>query len=392
MRRSFSIALAGLRMAMRERSTLFFTVAFPFLIIFVIGNATAGFSDDAVVVGVVDASDDELSADLVRAIDASPLVNVTRAESADELRSLLRRGAFVAGVVIDEGYEDALRDGREANVRFLNDLSRGFPGPVRAVISSAVGEQGELMQAASFAASKADISFDQALVEARKTKGIIPTIGVATQEVGAKPQTRFLMSGFEYTAPSNFVLFVFITSLASSALLINSRQIGVVRRMLATPTPVRELVGGFLLNYFFLALAQGLVIVLLGIAVFGVDFGDPLGAIALASLFVLVGTTFGVLAGTIFRTPEQASSIAPPIGIAMGMLSGCMWPRFVMPEVMQRIGQLFPHSWAMDGFIELIAREGTFVDILPQLAILAAFVVVLLPVAAWRLRRAVVAA
>jgi ABC-2 type transport system permease protein len=199
------------------------------------------------------------------------------------------------------------------------------------------------------------------------------------------------MSGFEYTAPSNFVLFVFITSLTAGSMLIASRQLGVVRRMLGTPTSTRTVMAGFVLGYFLLALAQGLVIVVLGMTVFGVSFGDPVAAIALALLFVLVATTFAVLGGTIFRTPEQAGSIAAPIGIAMGMLSGCMWPRVVMPEAMQRIGQFFPHSWAMDGFIKLIARNGTFVDILPELAVLAAFVIALFPIAAWRLRRTIAA-
>jgi ABC-2 type transport system permease protein len=93
----------------------------------------------------------------------------------------------------------------------------------------------------------------------------------------------------------------------------------------------------------------------------------------------------------VFRTPEQAGSIGPIAGIAMGMLAGCMWPRFIMPAPMQRLGQLFPQSWAMDAWIKLIADNAGLGGIVKQLAVLGAFVVVLLPLATWRLRRSIVA-
>jgi ABC-2 type transport system permease protein len=94
--------------------------------------------------------------------------------------------------------------------------------------------------------------------------------------------------------------------------------------------------------------------------------------------------------GSVFRTPEQAGSIGPIAGIAMGMLAGCMWPRFIMPVPMQRLGQLFPQSWAMDAWIKLIADHAGLGGILPQLAVLGAFAVVLLPLSTWRLRRSIV--
>jgi ABC-2 type transport system permease protein len=86
-----------------------------------------------------------------------------------------------------------------------------------------------------------------------------------------------------------------------------------------------------------------------------------------------------MLFGTILRTPEQAGSIGSGAGIAMGMLGGCMWPLEIVPETMQRIGHAFPHAWAMDAWIELIGRGGTIADITTELAVLAGFVAVLLP-------------
>jgi ABC-2 type transport system permease protein len=149
---------------------------------------------------------------------------------------------------------------------------------------------------------------------------------------------------------------------------------------------------GEALGRFAIAFFQAIYIVLLGILVFGVKFGNPFAATVLVAVFALVATAFAMLAGAVLKTPEQAGSIGPIAGIAMGMLSGCMWPRAITPASMQRLGDLFPQSWAMDAWIKLIADHAGIAGILPQLAVLGAFAVVLLPLATWRLRRSIIAA
>jgi len=94
-----------------------------------------------------------------------------------------------------------------------------------------------------------------------------------------------------------------------------------------------------------------------------------------------------VLVGSLLRTADQATSIGPPVGIALGMLGGCMWPLAIVPEPMRVVGHLFPHAWAMDAFIDLISRGAGLAGIVRQLAVLAAFAAALLALATWRLRR-----
>jgi len=56
---------------------------------------------------------------------------------------------------------------------------------------------------------------------------------------------------------------------------------------------------------------------------------------------------------------------------------------------MRTVAHVTPHAWAMDGYAELVRRDGTFVDILPYLGILLGYAGVLLGLASWRLRRAI---
>ena len=108
------------------------------------------------------------------------------------------------------------------------------------------------------------------------------------------------------------------------------------------------------------------------------------------TVFALVGTGAGMLFGSLLRTPEQATSIGPPVGIALGMLGGCMWPLAIVPAPMRLAGHLFPHAWAMDAFIDLISEDAGLAGIAGKLAVLAGFAAVLLALATWRLRRALV--
>jgi linearmycin/streptolysin S transport system permease protein len=377
----------------RDRTSLFFTVFFPFVIILGIGLAIGGFSDRESPVGIVNPAKTPLAAELGRRLERSPAVMLRAYTDAEQLRRDIRRGVVVAGVVVPPDYDEQVRRGKGADVGFLADISRGFPAAIRTTVSAVVAEQGARLQAARFATEHVGGGFDRNLTQARRVAEIVPQVAVRAETVGRRSrQTVDVPSGFEYTAPANLVLFVFITSLAAAAGLIESRRLGVTRRMLATPTTARTILGGFVLSRFAIAALQSIYIIVLGSLVFGVDFGNPVAAAVLALLFALVATAFAMLVGTWSRTPEQAGSIGPPVGIAMGMLSGCMWPRFIMPPFMQKLGQLFPQSWAMDAWIKLIAQGAGLRQIAPQLGVLAVFVVVLLPIATWRMRRSIVSA
>lgn len=184
------------------------------------------------------------------------------------------------------------------------------------------------------------------------------------------------------------VLFVFINSLAGGAAMIRTRQLGMYDRMVAAPVTPAEIVFGETVVYLAIALVQSLLIVLVGALAFGVHWGNPLAASALVIIWALVGTGAGMLAGTMFKTPEQSTSIAPTIGIVLGMLGGCMWPLEIVGSAMRTIGHLAPHAWAIDAWTTLLSRGGAINDIQRDLIVLAGFAVVLLAIATRRLRHA----
>jgi ABC-2 type transport system permease protein len=385
-----ALVMAGsaLRRLARDRLAMFFVVLLPVVIIAIIGITFGDAGSQRLPVGVVGEGAGPLGADLRTGLAASGALEPRAYDDEDALRKAVRRGVVAAGVVLPAGYDQGLRAGRDAQVTFVVDQTRPAPAPVRSAVAAVVARQAAQVRAARFAAEEAGVPFDTAMARARALGDSQPQVQVEATTVGGREDA--LPTGFNYTAPANLVLFVFITSLAGAAGLIEARRLGVTRRLVATPTTVATVLFGEALGRFAVALLQGLIIFGVGWLVFGVDWGDPPAALLLTVTFALVATGVGMLLGSVLRNAEQATSIGPPVGIALGMLGGCMWPLAIVPEPMRLAGHLFPQAWAMDAFIALIARNTGLGGIVRELAVLAAFAAVLLTLATWRLRRTLV--
>lgn len=386
------VGLLELRRLSRDPVALFFTALFPTLIILIIGVAIFGASGPAGVqgqLGVLDQGSGELGKQLVAQIkkDEPDLINISTFDDLDTVRKSIRRETIDAAIVLPRGYTDDLKAGKTVEVQFLAPTID--PSPVmRALLTEIIGDYGGRVRAAVFATKHGGDGFEENLVRAEEAAATPQNeITISTERLGQLRAEEELFSGFSYPAASNLVLFVFISSLAASGSFVESRLLGIPRRMLSTPTSSRTILGGVTLGRFVIAAFQGLLIFAVGAFVFGVDWGDPFGTAVLITVFALVGTSVGMLGGTLFRTPEQASSVGPPIGIALGMLGGCMWPLEIVPAPMRTAGHAFPHAWAMDGFIDLIGKGESIAGISTQLLVLGAFIVVLLPLGAWRLSR-----
>ncbi|HEX6285982.1 MAG TPA: ABC transporter permease, partial [Acidimicrobiia bacterium] len=194
---------------------------------------------------------------------------------------------------------------------------------------------------------------------------------------------------FDLGAASQLVLFTFLTALAGSAALILTRQLGISQRMLSTPTSLGTIVVGESVGRFGTAMVQGLYIIVLTLIIFGVNWGDPVGAILLLVAFAAVGAAAGVLMGSVFSNDQQAGGVGVVLSIGLGALGGCMLPIELFSPTMQRVAHITPHAWALDGYAELVRRDGNVADILPELGVLVAYAAVLFVLASWRLRVAI---
>lgn len=382
---TLAIAAASLRRTLRDRVALFFIVALPIIAILVVGATIQGATDIKV---AATEGRGQLAESLLNEIERTDGLTVVVRPDEQAARESLRRGEVQAAVLVPDDLGEVLRSGATVDIPVLTTAATESEQAALAAVRAAVAEHATPLQAAVFAADQAGGTPASRLELARQLRAATPSVELRAEAVNA--DRGILPAGFSYSAPTMLVLLVFINAVAGGSTMVENRKLGIYQRALAGPVLPRQLVLGETMFYGSMALLQSGLIVAVGAVLFGVNWGDPLAATVLVLLWALVGTGAGMLSGTLFRTPEQASAIGPPIGIAFGMLGGCMWPLELVPPALRAAGHATPHAWAVDSWTVLLAQDGGLVDIAVPLTVLAAFAVVLLAAAVHRMRRALV--
>jgi ABC-2 type transport system permease protein len=313
-------------------------------------------------------------------------LEIMQFDSPAALRDAVQRNTIEMGVVIPAGYEAAIMSGGSGSLEYVY-RPEVIAGAVRPIIEEAVHRQNAVLKAARFAAAERGISFDQALADARRLETEIGAVTVTTSTSGEQI-VETGMNGYVMGAQSQLVLWMFLTSMTAATQLIVSRQLGVTRRMFATPTSARTILLGELLGRFAVAMIQGLFIFVGTALVFGVEWGDPIAASAVIVAFGLVSTGVAMLVGSIATNAEQASSIGVGFAMLLGAFGGAMVPPEVFPEIMRTVSHVTPHAWAIDGLRAVAIRDADLLGVLPEIAVLLAFAIVLLGLATVRFRQA----
>ncbi|MBV8960069.1 MAG: ABC transporter permease [Actinobacteria bacterium] len=363
-----------------DRRVQFLLVGLPVLIMVLVGTIF-GTGGKRVPVGVISTGSGSLGADLVSRLREQPDISVRTYHHQSHLRSDVRRTRILAGVIIPNGYDASLRAGRPAQVHVVMQPGRTDTANARVDISEAVATQAAIVTAARVARDQTGASLDASL---RRATDLVAQFDKRTRRV------KEHRSAFSYTAPSNLVLFLFITSISFGSGFVATRRYGVLRRMLATPTRPTTIMLGFAGSAVGVALAQIVGLLAVGYLLFGVKWGDPLALGMLVVLLAIAGAAANLVTGTVANTPEQAISVGVPVGIALGMLGGTMWPLEGVGPVMRAVGHVFPHAWAMDAFVSLIFHHGHVRNVAPDLLAIGLWAVGLAVVASIRLRRVVV--
>ena len=382
-----SMVRTNLVRALRDRTALFFSVLLPLILILVLG-LTYG-SGASLRVGLVDADGGPLAADLAAAIQKSPgvAVDLRRYQTVDELRDASSRGIVEVALAIPAGYTAALEGGGSAALTFFTPPTQ-LALAARTIVDRAVADQTALVRATQFAVKTQGAGFSAALAGAQGLQAQVPGVAVTVQPVNAASTGN----GFSAGAQSQLVLFMFLTSLTGAVELVLTRQLGVSRRIFASPTGATTIIVGESLARIAFALAQGAFIVGASAFLFGVSWGDPVSLAAVVLVFSVVAGGAAMIIGALAANPSQAGALGPGLGMLLGLLGGAMVPLEVFPPAMQAVARLTPHSWAMDALAVASQPGNSVVDILPQLGVLALFAVVFFAIATVRFRRVLVGA
>lgn len=201
---------------------------------------------------------------------------------------------------------------------------------------------------------------------------IVPTGGLAYLD--------FLVPGIL----AQSVLFVAIFNGIS---IIWERDLGIIHKFLASPTPRAAFVLGKAVGSGVRALAQALIVVALAVLLHVRVHWDPLallGAVLLILLGAAVFSTFSLIIACLVKTRERFMGIGQVLTMPLFFASNAIYPTSMMPDWLRVVSHLNPLTYLVDGLRALLLADAgpPGVGLGTDFAVLAAVLVVLVVISA----------
>jgi ABC-2 type transport system permease protein len=176
-------------------------------------------------------------------------------------------------------------------------------------------------------------------------------MGITLQEMPITTSTRVL-----YNPDLNDLIFILpglvamllqmMATLTTAQSVVREYELGTIEQLLVTPArPLEMMIAKLIPSAMLMAV---IVILTTGVGVFwfGVPFrGDPWLFAWLSLLFIWSGLGLGLLVSTITRTQREAQQITMMVTMVSMLLTGFIYPRTTMPEVIRLIGNLIPLTY-----------------------------------------------
>ena len=210
-------------------------------------------------------------------------------------------------------------------------------------------------------------------------------IAVTTRAVVGENKDNPMVS---FYAAAIGVMFLLFTTSGAAGSLLDEAESGTLDRVLSSRVTMTRLLLGKLTFNSLLAFSQLVLMFLWGWAVFQLDFWSHIpGFVIMGVCTAMAVAAFGMLLASVCRTRAQLGALSTLLILVMSSIGGSMFPRFLMPEAMQKAGLLTINAWAIDGFTKIFWRDEPVSHLWPQVLVLVSVAIILFVIARRLARR-----
>ena len=179
------------------------------------------------------------------------------------------------------------------------------------------------------------------------------------------------------------VMFI-VTSVAT----LRERTGGTLERLLTTPIAKGDFMGGYAIAFGIMATLQALIATAFSVWVAGLNVQGSLWLLVLVAIAdAMLGTALGLLASGFARTEFQAVQFMPAFILPQFLLCGLLVARDAMPTVLADLSDVLPLSYAVDAMKSIATNANGSGDVVKDLGIILAWIVVSLLLGSLTLRR-----
>ncbi len=314
---------------LRDWRTLAMILALPLIEMFLFAYAVT-LTVDHIPTAVADMSRDAQSRAFVEALEISGYFDMEmHVEGKEQVLQAIGAGRVKAGVVIPPDFAAQVERG-DAQALIVLDGSDSFT-----------------VQAGYSAAS--------AIAQAQGMELLLEKAGqMGLDSIGSLPiytSTHILynpnMDGLIFMIPGIAALLLLLLTIGQvSTSVVRERELGTLEQILVTPVRPLELIVGKMAPNILLTVIDMLIIILVGVFWFDLPFqGNPWLFAWLSLLYIVSGLGLGLLVSTGAQTQKQAQQITTMLMLLGMLLTGLIYPRALMPPVVQAIGNLIPATY-----------------------------------------------
>jgi len=353
LQRILAIVVKELRQLRRDRITFVMIVGFPLAQLLLFGYAI-NMDPRHLDAAVADLAGTSASRQFVMDVAHSQILNIKKqVGSAEAIESLMRAGDISVGIYIPPDYDRRLQQPERSAVQLMIDGSD-------TVVEGAVARLAQPGRVSPYN--------DQP-----------PRVEIRTY---FNPERRSPVN----TIPGLVGIILTMTmTLFTAVAIVRERERGNLELLITTPVRTPELMLAKILPYVLIGLIQVTVVLTVGHLLFNVPLrGTLLDTYFVSLVFIIANLALGLMISTIARSQFQAMQLTFFFLLPSILLSGFMFPFAGMPRPAQWIAEFLPMTHFMRLIRGIVLRGADLHDLLTELLVLAAFIIVAMTFAVLR--------
>ncbi len=347
-----TFARISIKRAFRDKTAIFFIFLFPLIFLFIFGGLFGRQSSVSFKIALINQSNSDFSRQFVEQAHSNKALKIDNSlASLNDAQEKMSRSQLDAAVVLPADF-GVVKNGQypsgEAKIYYTNNSQ----------------------SAAQTLQSVLDATF--AGINQQFVKSDAP-FKVSSEQLNTKSLRQFDYTfagllGFSIIGLGIFGPVNYFPELKKS---------GVLRRLHTTPLQVWQYFLANVISQAFIGLLSILLMFIVAMLVFHLKIsGNVLELIPFIILSITTILGIGLAIGGWAKDQNQSAPLTNILVFPMFFLSGTFFPRFLMPQWLQKVSNFLPLTPVIDG-IRLITTEGKHLTQLgPQLGMMAVWIVI----------------
>jgi len=330
----------------RNKAVMFWTLAFPILIMLLFGAIFSGLGEQEYHIAVQNNDGGVWSTNLTDILNDTGVFIVDSIDPSEDPEELVRSGGYNTILVIPDGYSDDLNASMTA--LFMSQMA----GPNATGAGAAAAQPIPTANLTAYYDPTDTSAMTKVSILSSVLQGMNQGLSGASEMIVLESHTALgeRLEFIDFFTPGIIAMSVMTSSLFGTVgINTELKQKGVLRKLATTPLSRPEWLLSNILYQLVMATLSVIAILLVGMAAFGLEFQLNIFLPVFVILNVFTFAGIGMLITRFVKEAQSAEAAANAIMFPMMFLSGIFFSFEMMPAFMQSVAKAMPLYYVAEG-------------------------------------------